>query len=115
VIRQTRVFLIFLAGCTATPTGPPAVGLTPDAGGLQPNGTELRIDFRRARAGVIAAVSKLKGEGPTGRMLREPCEEIVTWRDGLRLIFVDGGFVGWATDTGSAAVKSRCPVQNGAG
>lgn len=81
---------------------PPPQGLVPDAGGLQPNDSPLRIDFGRAEAGVIAAVSRLKGTGPETRRTVPGCGDVAVWADGLTLIFAGGDFRGWARNGASA-------------
>lgn len=76
----------------------------PDALGLQPNGTTLRIDFGRAEAGVIPAVSRLLGEGPAFRGAVPGCALTAAgWDDGLTLWFDRGSFVGWTGATGGSA------------
>lgn len=81
------------------PTDPVPTGLTPDVAGLQPAGTALRIDFGRAQAGVIDAVSRLLVSRPTDVTVQPECGAgtitAATWRDGLTLNFLDGDFVGW--------------------
>ncbi|MDJ0630491.1 MAG: hypothetical protein QNJ44_19700 [Rhodobacter sp.] len=87
---------MFLVGCAEPETVPPAPGVVPDSGGLQPVGSPLRIDFWRAEAGVIAAVSRLTGARPDDRRRVPGCGDVVEWPDGLRLVFVGGDFRGWA-------------------
>jgi hypothetical protein len=73
-----------------------AVGLVPDALGLQPNGTALRIDFGRAEPGVIPSVSRLLGEVPVFQGAVPGCAlTAARWDDGLTLWFDRGSFVGW--------------------
>jgi hypothetical protein len=86
-----------LAACTPSdPSRAPAQGLVPDSGGLQPNGTPLRIDFGRAESGVIPAVSRLLGEDPAFRGPLAGCSlTAVRWSAGLTLWFDGGAFVGW--------------------
>ncbi len=91
-------------GCDVSDPLPPAVGLVPDAGGLQPNGTSLRIDFGRHETGVIAAVTRLKAMAATPLHQVPGCGVVVVWPDGLRLTFVDQNFRGWALGARSAGV-----------
>lgn len=97
----------------APPDGPlRGAGLTPDPGGLQPNGTSLRIDFGRAQEGVVAAVSRLKGQAPASSGGRPGCaaaDTEVAWRDGLALAFRAGTFVGWRDAAGRTAGEA-CPA-----
>ena len=102
--RLAPLFLFILAACASPAPVPPPVGLVPDAGGLQPNGTALRIDFGRAEAGVIAAVSRLRGVAPDGRAAVPGCGDVVAWDDGLRLFFSVGDVRGWAFQGRSAGV-----------
>lgn len=74
----------------------PNAGVALAADGLRPVGSELRIDFGRAEAGVITAVSKLLDVGYDRRDIVPGCGDIVVWEDWLRLVFVDGDFRGWA-------------------
>lgn len=70
------VLLTLLAGC-ALPEGRVAssrwAALAPDAGGLQPAGTELRIDFGRTKAGVVEAVTRLLGASPVSETINREC------------------------------------------
>ncbi|WP_071673791.1 hypothetical protein [Nioella nitratireducens] len=77
--------------------GPAPQGLTPDAGGLQPASTDLRIDFGRAQEGAIATVSRLLGAQPTDITTMADCGDVTAayWADGLTMNFVDGDFRGW--------------------
>lgn len=92
-----------LSACSTAdlrPADPAPTGLTPDAAGLQPAGTDLRIDFGRAQAGVIETVSRLLGSDPADIGTIEECGAgpVTTayWDDALMLNFVDGDFRGWA-------------------
>lgn len=98
---------VFLAACAAPAPSAPPVGLVPDAGGLQPNGTTLRIDFGRAETGVVAAVSRLVGAGPAVRRSVPGCGDLAVWPDGLGLVFVEGTFRGWRRDASAAGVTCR--------
>ncbi len=102
------LILVFLAACAEVEPAPavlaPARGVVPDAGGLQPVGSPLRIDFWRDRPGVIAAVARLKGTAPETQATVPGCGDVVSRRDGLRLTFVDGDFRGWMWDGRSAGV-----------
>ncbi|PRX37204.1 hypothetical protein SAMN05216257_101223 [Meinhardsimonia xiamenensis] len=101
---RTSIFtLVLLAACAAPQEQASTRGLTPDEGGLQPHGTELRIDFGRARDGVVETVEELIGGPPRSRTLRTDCAlmpvEIVSWK-GLELVFLDGTFRGWRKTEG---------------
>jgi hypothetical protein len=76
---------------------------------LQPEGTPLRIDFGRAEAGVIPAVSRLLGDAPAFRGPVPGCSlTVARWSDGLTLWFDRGTFVGWtASDTFGAGSAGR--------
>lgn len=97
---------VALSGCTLavppamTPAQP--AGLTPDAFGLQPAGTDLRIDFGRAQAGVIETVSRLLGDDPSDVTTNRECGAgavtAARWPNGLTLNFLDGDFRGWVVD-----------------
>ncbi|MGI1662201.1 hypothetical protein ACRDNQ_08165 [Palleronia sp. KMU-117] len=112
MIRSTAgvAALVLLAAC-APSSGPSpasnraaAVGLVPDALGLQPNGTALRIDFGRAEPGMIPAVSRLLGEAPAFRGAVAGCAlTAARWDNGLTLWFDRGSFVGWTEVTGASA------------
>jgi hypothetical protein len=86
-------------------------GLVPDANGLQPNGTPLRIDFGRAEAGVIPAVSRLLGRDPVSRGPVVGCSlSAVRWDTGLTLWFDSEAFVGWtaADSIGTGSAGHTC-------
>ncbi len=102
--RAGLISVVFLAGCAAQSAAPPAVGLVPDAGGLQPNGTSLRIDFGRDMAGVITAVTRLKQDAPKPLYEVPGCGVVLVWRDGLQLTFVEGDFRGWTLGESRAGV-----------
>ena len=93
--RIAFIFSVFITACAAPVAKPAPVGVVPDAGGLQPAGTHLRIDFWRDGAGVLTAVNRLKGSEPTQKFTVPGCGDVVVWPDGLRLIFVEGDFRGW--------------------
>ncbi len=97
-----------LAGCLGpapvpSAVAPPSVaGISPDAEGLQPSGTPLRIDFGRAQAGVIETVSRILRDEPDGVFTNSECgagpTTIARWDDGLMLLFTEGDFRGWVLD-----------------
>ena len=100
-----------VAGCTLAtspaPESPAPRGLTPDGEGLQPAGTDLRIDFGRAQDGVIDAVTRLLGQPPADITRNPECGAgLVTaayWPNGLTLNFTQGDFTGWVvTEPGLA-------------
>lgn len=105
LMRTALISWIFLTGCTATAPEVVAAGLVPDAGGLQPNGSPLRIDFGRARLGVIQSVTRLKARPAAAPYEVPGCGSVVYWPDGLGLVFVDGDFRGWVLGERSAGVK----------
>ncbi len=91
--------VLLLAGCAATAPMPPAQGLMVAPYGLQPVGTELRIDFGRAEDGVIGPVSLLVGAQPVTRGPLPSCGARISravWGNGLVVYFRDGDFEGWA-------------------
>ncbi|MDJ0825185.1 MAG: hypothetical protein QNJ16_06760 [Rhodobacter sp.] len=92
------------AGCTGPGPAPVGPVLVPDAAGLQPVGSPLRIDFGRAEAGVIAAVSRLTGADPSVRRKVPGCGQVVFWPDGLQLVFASGAFRGWAYEGRTAGL-----------
>lgn len=108
---QAAAAALLLVACTPLSPAPgpraEARGLVPDAGGLQPGGTPLRIDFGREQAGVVAAVSRILGSPPDATSLREGCagggDTFVTWPGGLTLAFASGAFVGWRDAQGRSA------------
>ncbi|PIV72995.1 MAG: hypothetical protein COW55_14695 [Rhodobacteraceae bacterium CG17_big_fil_post_rev_8_21_14_2_50_65_11] len=103
-MRAAAVLLIAsLSACSMAelrPADPVSTGLTPDVAGLQPAGTDLRIDFGRAQAGVIETVSRLLGSDPADIGTIEECGAgpvtAAYWTDGLTVNFLNGDFVGWA-------------------
>lgn len=87
----------------SAPATGPAQGYTPDAAGIAVDGTDLRVDFGRAEAGAIAAVSGLLGRAPLAmRDCPGSSARAVEW-DGLTLYFRGGAFLGWSRLDGSAA------------
>ena len=96
-------WLAVLALSACGPAPPPQIaGLVPDSGGLQPAGTNLRIDFSRAEAGAIDTVSRILGARPSEIVDQTECGagpvRAVRWQSGLTLNFQDGDFVGWVVD-----------------
>jgi hypothetical protein len=101
-MRAALVFVLALSACaTALPDQRP-MGLTPDRGGLQPAGTDLRIDFSRAEAGTIDTVSRILGARPARINDLAECGagpvRAARWPSGLTLNFQDGDFAGWVVD-----------------
>lgn len=95
--------LVALAACTETTTVTRASGdvaLRPDRGGLAVAGGQ-RIDFGRAEAGTVAAVTRLLGtplsSGVNGECGAGPTK-IVKYR-GMDLLFRDGAFAGWVAES----------------
>ncbi len=93
-------------GCVRGESVPDAPALVPDAGGLQPLSSPLRIDFGRDSVGVIAAVSRLKNAPPSRDETLPECGRVVGWADGLTLIFRDEDFRGWRL--GGDAAGANC-------
>ena len=108
-MRFALLLVAALAACTPLPlpsSAPDGNGVTPDSTGLQPGGTDLRIDFGRAQAGVIDTVSRLLGSDPTDITTSPDCGDVTAayWRSGLTLNFVEGDFRGWVlTEPGLSA------------
>ena len=108
--------MLLLAAC-AVPGGvavnrdAPALRLAAD--GLRPDGTELRIDFGRAKSGVIPAVTRLIGKPPSDDVTNAECGagpvNTVSW-DGLHLNFMNGDFLGWVADDPAFATTSGLRV-----
>lgn len=89
---------IALSGCTpAVPDSPPLPQrIIPANGGLKiANSGGQEISFGRAQLGVENAINKLVGAVPneSGMTARE-CD-IRGWKNGLKLVFDKGEFVGW--------------------
>lgn len=117
------VLALALAACAAPPpeaagaTRPGeaplrGAGLVPDAGGLQPVGTALRIDFGREQQGVVAAVARLKDAAPAAAVATPGCagaDTEIAWSDGLVLAFRRGTFIGWRDAAGRRA-GDACPA-----
>lgn len=108
-MRFALLLVAALAACTQLPlpsSAPDGNGVTPDSTGLQPGGTDLRIDFGRAQEGVIDTVSRLLGSDPTDITTSPDCGDVTAayWRSGLTLNFVEGDFRGWVlTEPGLSA------------
>lgn len=108
-MRFALLLVAALAACTPLPlpsSAPDGNGVTPDSTGLQPGGTDLRIDFGRAQEGVIDTVSRLLGSDPTDITTSPDCGDVTAayWRSGLTLNFVEGDFRGWVlTEPGLSA------------
>jgi len=115
---RTALFLAAaLTACTPLPpptSTPSGGGVTPDSAGLQPGGTDLRIDFGRAQEGVIETVSRLVGSQPADVTLIEECGAgsvtAAYWQNGLTANFLDGDFVGWAVSEPGLPVAGNLSV-----
>lgn len=107
-----------LAGCMpAAPLpseAPPARGFSLDGGGVQPAGTPLRIDFGRAQAGVIDAVTRLAGVPPEAVIVQPECGAgpvtAAEWANGVTLNFLDGDFLGWTVSEPGVPVAGGLAV-----
>lgn len=91
-----------LSACVAAPMSErPAQpsGMVLTRNGVQPVGSDLRVDFGRAQPGVVAAVSKLQGAQPVAVSTNQNCGAgpvtSARWRNGLTLNFQNGAFLGW--------------------
>ncbi len=119
-MRLAAALALALAACApsaagvAPEPGAAARGLTPDANGLQPAGTALRIDFGRAETGVIDATSQLLGRPPASDVRGAGCPDgadtLVSWNTGLTLAFASGTFVGWRDAEGRSAGAACSPA-----
>jgi hypothetical protein len=112
VRRGIAAFAAALALSACAPSSSPdraaAVGLVPDALGLQPNGTTLRIDFGRAESGAVPVASRLLGEDPAYRGPVAGCAlTAARWDGGLTMWFDRGSFVGW-TDPALGSAGQVC-------
>ena len=91
-----------LAACGSA--GPPqrAIAYVPDERGIGLVDSGLRVDFGRARAGAISAISRLEGAEPQGEV---SCGFVgaVTWPSGLTAYFERGAFLGWKLPDGRVA------------
>ena len=93
-----------LAACGVHGTEMVAPGYTTDAEGLAVAGSPLRIDFGRAEAGVVAAVTRLEGGPPrTSGACSDDTVRTVSWHGGPTLFFREGAFLGWAGGDGRSA------------
>lgn len=95
--------ILALAACAPAPRAAPPPAYAPDAGGIAILGTGQRIDFGRAEAGAIAAVTRLQGQAPDDRVACPSGATAVRWADGLSLHVADGAFLGWAAPDGTTA------------
>ncbi len=97
--------LLALGACATGAPGPApqASRIALAADGLAPAGSELRIDFGRAQAGVIDAVAALQGEAPRSVRQNRDCGAgpvtAATWDNGLTLNFLNGRFLGWVAQS----------------
>jgi hypothetical protein len=100
--------VLAVAGCVAAgpdpARGPAPQGLFLDGAGIQPAGSPLRVDFGRAEAGTVAAVTKLLGAPPAETVAIAECAggpiTEARWANGLALGFRRGAFVGWHSAEG---------------
>ena len=118
VTRWTALAALALAaGCTGSAGAPPPdpAALVPGPAGVAVAGTGLEIGFGRAKAGAVAAVSRLIGP-PSGRAAcNGPSAagggpgEVVRWPSGLALHFPQGTLTGWERGGRSAGRLCRAP------
>jgi len=88
---------IFLTGCLAPPqiSTPLPQRIFPYAGGLKiADSGGQEISFDRKQAGVVTAIQKLVGSDPIKQSNKGRCQ-IVTWVNGLSIVFINQDFVGW--------------------
>lgn len=106
---------VLVAGCLngQIPKPAPSGGVVLSKDGLQPLGSDLRIDFGRAQDGVIVAVSKLQGADPARIATNAECGAgpvtFAQWSNGLTLNFMNGTFLGWTAQppfAGSSTVEN---------
>lgn len=87
--------------------------IRPDAGGIAIQNTDLRIDFGRAEAGAVAAVTKVLGSQPQERTVNRACGAgpvAVVRYPQIDLLFQDGAFRGWVTrSTGTTTANGLAP------
>jgi hypothetical protein len=110
---------VLLGACVAVAEPPSeAISLRADGGGLQPVGTPLRIDFGRAEAGAVAAVTRLLAAAPSSREAVAGCggsTTVVRWANGFSMTFRDDAFIGWsaakARGTPMRTVEGLAPGQ----
>jgi hypothetical protein len=103
VRRAPLALALALAACTPTTEAARPPAYAPDAAGIALVGSPQRIDFGRAEAGTIAAVTRLEGRGPAATAACAGGGTAVRWASGLSLHFRGGAFLGWAQPDGSAA------------
>jgi hypothetical protein len=103
VTRRAVALALALAACAPTAEVAPPPAFTPDSEGIALVGMPQRIDFGRAQEGVIAAVTRLQGRGPSATTACPSGAAAVRWPGGLSLHFSDGAFLGWAREDGTAA------------
>lgn len=98
------IVALTLTSCDASPDATPtsAFDLRLGPGGLVVPAHGQAIDFGRAEAGAVAAVTKLLGSGPTERTVNGECgagpSVVVTWASGLSLLFRNNALRGWSAD-----------------
>jgi hypothetical protein len=103
-VKPAAVALAFaLSACAAAPEAERAPAFAPDADGIALVGSPLRIDFGRAQAGAISAVTRLEGRGPAGTTACAGGVSAARWDSGLALHFRDGAFLGWSRPDGTSA------------
>jgi hypothetical protein len=112
VSRAAPAIAALLALCACAPSSAPdpaaATGIVPDALGLQPNGSTLRIDFGRAEAGAVPVAARLLGKDPVYRGPVAGCAlTAARWDDGFSMWFDRGSFVGW-TDPARGSAGEVC-------
>ncbi len=103
---RRAVAALWLAGCA--PAGPLLPDAAPypfstDSNGLALSDSDLRVDFGRTRSSTVPAVSRLMSGPPESDATTRGCGaeplETVHWAEGLTLVFRDGAFRGWVTES----------------
>ena len=97
-----------LSACAAAPEKESVAAYSPDAAGIGLPGSALRIDFGRAEAGVVAAVSRLEGRDPAGVVACPGDQRAVTWPGGMTLYFRERAFRGWSRSDDGASAGLTC-------
>ncbi|RMD95044.1 MAG: hypothetical protein D6811_01625 [Alphaproteobacteria bacterium] len=115
-MRAGALLFLILAACAVPQEQPSSAALAADDEGLRPAGSELRIDFGRARDGVVEAVETLIGGPPQSRSIRTDCAlvpvEVISWPD-LELFFLDGAFAGLRKTGGGTPVVAGITCELG--
>ncbi|MBF9042734.1 hypothetical protein HKCCE4037_05320 [Rhodobacterales bacterium HKCCE4037] len=104
-MRGALLLPLVLAACVggrgAAPVADgPVFPVAYDARGIDVVGSGQRIDFGRAQAGVIDTMSRLQGDRPAILQCDNASLTGASWSDGPILVFRNGSFTGWRTESG---------------